>query len=157
MKLRIALILIAVALIIVAVPLYVYSSYPYSSSEEEAILEENVIEPMPFRPPRFLVGSVIYGSTREVVSIRGPMVEHYDDHLLIKFGGNKRGLLLLAPSYVETSTNKVVSGEHLAELISRGGDLTVKVVAFTTRRGSYAIVVEVVKGGERYIMAPQRR
>jgi len=157
LKLRTALILIVVALMIVAVPLYVYSSYPHSSSEEEAILEENVIEPMPFRPPRFLVGSVIYGSTREVVSIQRPMVEHYDDHLFIKFSGNRRGLLLLAPFYLETSTNKVVSGEHLAELISRGGDLTVKVVAFTSKRGSYAIVVEVVKGGEQYVMASQRR
>jgi hypothetical protein len=157
LKFKTALILIAVALIIAVAPLYVYTSYPNFSSEEEAILEENVVEPMPFRPPKFLIGSVIYGSTREVVSIQRPMVEHYDDHLLIKLDGNKRGLLLLAPSYVEASTNKAVSGKHLAELVSQGGDLTIKVIAFTTKRSSYAIVVEVVRDGEQYVMAPQRR
>jgi len=157
LKFKIALMSIAVALIIVIAPLYVYASYPSPSSEEEVILEERVIEPMPFRPPKFLVGFVIYGSMIEAASIQRPVVEHYDDHLLIKLDGNRRGLLLLAPLYVEASTNKAVSSGYLAKLISQGGDMTIKVVAFTTRRGSYAIVVEVVKGGERYVMAPQRR
>jgi len=157
LKFKTALISIAVALIIVIAPLYVYVSYPNSSLEEEVILEERVVEPMPFRPPKFLVGSVIYGSMREVASIKRPVIEHYDDHLLIKLDGNRKGLLLLAPLYVEASTNKAVSSEYLAKLISQGGDMTIKVIAFTTKRGSYAIVVEAVKGDERYVMAPQRR
>jgi len=157
LKSKTALILVAMVLIIAVVPLYVYASYPNASSEEEVVLEENLIEPIPFTPPRFLVGFVVYSSTREVVSIRRPIVEFYDDHMLIKFDGNKRGLLLLASSYVEASTNKKVSGEFLAKLISQGEDLTVKVVAFVTKRDSYAVVLEVVRGGERYVIAPQRR
>jgi len=157
LKSRTASILIVMILIITVAPLYVYISYPNTSLEEEAVLEENVIEPVPFRPPRFLIGSVVYSSSREVMNIQRPAVEFYDSRMLIKFDGNKRGLLLLAPSYAEVSTNKEVSGEFLAKLISQGGNLTVKVVAIATKRGSYAIVLEVLRGGERYVIAPQRR
>ena len=157
MKFKTALISIAVILIIAVAPLYVYISYPNASSEEEVVLEENVIEPMPFRPPRFLIGSVVYSSTREVVSIQRPIIKHHNGRMLIKFDDDKRGLLLLASSYVEASTNKEVPGKYLAKLMSQGGDLTVKVVVFATKRDSYAVVLEVVRGGERYVIAPQRR
>jgi len=157
LKFKTASILIVMALIIAIAPLYVYISYPNASIEEEAVLEENVIGSMPFRPPRFLIGSVIYSSTRELVRIQRPIVEPYDGCTLIKLDGNRRGLLLLAPSYVEVSTNVEVSGKYLVKLMSQGEELTVRVVAFTTKRGSYAIVLEVVRGSERYVIATQRR
>jgi len=157
LKFKTASILIVMTLIIAVAPLYVYISYPNASTEEEAVLEENVIESMPFRPPRFLIGSLVYSLTREVVSIQRPIVEPHDGRTLIKLDGNRRGLLLLAPSYVEVSTNVEVSGEYLVKLMSQGEELTIKVATFTTRRGSYAIVLEVVRGGERYVIATQRR
>lgn len=155
MKLKPLLTIVIVLLLALSVPLYVYVTYPEVCSEEESLLEGSVVGPLPFKPPKFLVGSVVYGSVREVLSIKRPMIERLDAHLLLKLDETRKCPLLLAPAYSEVSTQELLSREHVTNLIVQGAQ-TVKVAFFRTQRGVFSIVLEVTVDNKHYVIAPRR-
>lgn len=147
--------MIITVLLTLLIPLYVYATYPDVYLEEESLLESNAMNVTPFRPPKFLVGSLIYGSTRELLSLRKPVIERYDTCLFLKLDGVRKSPLLLAPTYNEMSTKESLSGERMADLIAQGVQ-TIKVAFFRTQRGIFLVVLEVTADGKHYIIAPRR-
>lgn len=156
MKLGSPLIVSFVVLLIALVPLYVYLTYPNVQAEEESILEVSVTMVTSFRPPKFLIGSIVYGSTREVINIHGPKIERFNNYLAVKFNEVKKCPILLAPTYREVISGKVMSGGQVVELIAQE-DSMVKIAIFKTSRGLISVVIEVQVGDERYVIAPKGR
>ncbi|MEM4576033.1 MAG: hypothetical protein QW701_01075 [Candidatus Nezhaarchaeales archaeon] len=156
MKLGSILIASSVVLLIVLVPLYVYLTYPNVQDEEEALLEGSVTPVASFRPPKFLIGSIVYGSAREVIDIHEPTIERFNNHLVVKFNEVKKCFLLLAPAYREAVSGKVMSGSQVAGLIVQEGSI-VKIAVFKTSRGLFSVVLEVQVGSERYVIASKGR
>jgi len=154
LKLR-SLMIIIVIILALSIPLYVYVSYPDVYLEEESLLENSAMNIAPFRPPKFLVGSLIYGSTREIYSLRKPMIERYDTRLIFKLDEAGKCPLLLAPTYSEMLTQESLSRERIADLIVQGAQ-TIKLAFFKTQRGIFAVVLEVTIDGRHYVIAPRR-
>lgn len=136
-------------------PLYVYVTYPEVCSEEESLLEGRFVNAVPFKPPKFLIGSIIYGSMREVLSLRKPTIERSDIYPILKLDEARKYPLLLASTYSEMSTQELLSREQVAELIAQGAQ-TVKVALFRTPRGIFLVVLEVAIDGKYYLI-PARR
>lgn len=155
MKLKLLLIIIVVLLLAFLTPLYVYITYPEVCLEEESLLEGSVVNAVPFKPPKFLVGSMIYGSVREVLSLRKPIIERSDTHLTLKFNESKKCSLLLAPAYTEVLSQELLSREQMVNIIAQGVQ-AVKVAFFRTQKGVFSIVLEVVVDGKHYVIAPGR-
>lgn len=155
MKPKSLLIIAVVLLFALLIPLYVYTTYPEVYSEEESFLEGNVAKVVPFKPPKFLVGSLIYGSMREVFSLRKPIIEHYDSHLILKLDEARKYPLLLASTYSETSTRELLSREQVVDLMAQGAQM-IKVAVFRTQRGTFSIVLEVTINDKHYVIVPKR-
>lgn len=154
MKPKFLLITAVVLLSALLIPLYVYITYPEVYSEEESFLEGSVAKVVPFKPPKFLVGSLIYGSMREVLSLRKPVIERYDSHLILKLDETKKYPLLLASAYSEVSTRELLPREQVIDLIAQGTQ-TIKVAFFRTQRGTFSIVLEVTVNDKHYVIVPK--
>lgn len=155
MKFKFLLIITGIILLVLSIPFYVYITYPEVNMEEESLLEGDVVKVVPFKPPKFLVGSIIYGSTREVLNLRKPVIERFDDFLALKLDEARKYPLLLAPTYSEVLTQELLSGKQMADLIVQGSQ-TIKVASFKTQRGTFLVVLEVVADNKHYIIVPKR-
>lgn len=155
MKPKSLLIITVILLLVLLIPLYVYITYPEVCLEEESLLEGSVVNVVPFKPPKFLVGSLIYGSMREVLSLKKPIIEHSGTCLILKLDEARKCPLLLASTYSELSTQEPLSREQVANLIVQGAQ-TIKVAFFRTQRGTFSIVLEVNVDSKHYVIAPRR-
>lgn len=158
MKLKFIFIIAAALILALLIPLYVYVTYPEVRSEEELLLEDDIAKVIPFKPPKFLVGSVIYGSQREVLvlDLKELIIERSDRHLTLKLDESRKCPLLLAPSYSEVLTREMLSRDQMINLIAKGAQM-IKIALFKTQRGLFSIVLEVVVDSKHYVIASGRR
>jgi len=150
-----ALLIISLAFLILLIPLYVYSTYPEVGSEEESLIESFVIPQLPFKPPRFLVGSIIHGSKKESFMIR-PIIEQQDNRLLLVLSNETKCPLLFAGAYVDVSSGEVVLRPQIVSLATSKAS-AMRVVVLETPRGPLSVVLEVHVDGKRYAIAPRGR
>jgi len=146
---------VGLTLLIFLIPLYVYLTYPDVGLAEESLLEGFVTPQLPFKPPRFLVGSIIHGSKREVFLVR-PTIERQDGRMLLVLSNKVKCPLLFADAYVDAASGEVAFQQQAASL-TVGKASAIRVAVFETPRGVFSVVLEVHVNGRRYVIAPRGR
>ncbi|MEM0002286.1 MAG: hypothetical protein QW211_05275 [Desulfurococcaceae archaeon] len=147
-KAHIVLLVALSTLIALAFPLLVYYTYPDTGESEVGL--EKVLVDMPVKPPPFLIGSMGYASHRGRDFISKFTVRSVD-HVITAYVRDKDEsiILVLLPYYLEKSTGKIIPGDYLKQVVSRG-NVTLVVEVFETYRGRVCIILEAMFNDEIY-------
>lgn len=147
-KAGVALLATISVLITIIFPFTIYYTYPNTKESEYGL--ERVLPDMPVKPPPYLIGSMGHTLHEGRDSIKEYKVNEIN-YVINAYRSDKKEevILVLLPYYLEKSSNNVVPGEELKQLIMQG-NATLTVEIFNTHRGKVGVILEARVGGEEY-------